>query len=118
MVPNAGLAANLGARLLPSITEHDILSHDFTNDRLWQQDRFSSADAKGRIATRQLGARQLGSENEYERRLLISDLRGILDKVGVFSAFIPALTLRPFCNILNRALVLTGNFSGRVRRDP
>jgi hypothetical protein len=80
MVPNAGLAANLGARLLPSITEHDILSHDFTNNRLWHQDRFSSADAKARIATRQLGARQLGSENEYERRLLISELRGILDK--------------------------------------
>lgn len=95
MVPNAGLAAEFEARLLPSITQHDILSQDFINNRLWQQDRFSSADAKGRIATRRLGARQSGSENEYE--VFISDLKGIVDKVGVFSAFLPALTFMPFC---------------------
>lgn len=79
MVPNAGLAANFAARLLPSITEHDILNDGFISDRLWQLDRFPSTDVKSRIAMRQSGARQLGSENECERRLLISDLKGILD---------------------------------------
>jgi hypothetical protein len=103
MVPNAGLAANFAARLLPSITEHDILNDGFISDRLWQLDRFPSTDVKSRIAMRQSGARQLGSENECERRLLISDLKGILDNVGVSPAFLPVLTLRSFCIISNRA---------------
>lgn len=82
MVPNAGLAADPGACLFPSITHHDILSHDFINNRRWQQDWFASADAKGRITTLQVGAHQLSSENEYERHLSISDVKGVLDKVG------------------------------------
>jgi hypothetical protein len=117
IVPNAGLAADFGASLLPSLTQRNILSHDLISNRRWQQDWFASAGVKGRITTRQVGDRQLGSENEYERRLLRSDLKGILDKVGDFSVFLPALTMRPLCIISNRVIVLTGTFSERIRRD-
>lgn len=117
MVPKAGLAADVGACLFPSITQHDILSHDFINNRRWQQDWFASADAKDRITTLQVGARQLGSENEYERRLSLSDVKGILDKVGGFSSLLPGLTLRPFGIISYRMIVLTRTFSERIRPD-